>query len=79
MPPLSARCPSNSKALLPTRHLNQQLEKLDDILLVSDGGTLNDFGSYGWPDCSQDGMRLAQGSPATSSLLYYLRTRMECL
>jgi hypothetical protein len=37
------------------------LSNLDDIILVSNGGARDDYGSYGWVFSHQNGMRLAQG------------------
>ena len=44
--------------------IGKHLKNLDNIILVSDGGALAQYGSYGWVLGTKDGKRLAQGSGA---------------
>jgi endonuclease/exonuclease/phosphatase family metal-dependent hydrolase len=41
------------------------MSTLSDLLLVSDGGAMDDYGSYGWIISTTDGTRLARGSGST--------------
>jgi hypothetical protein len=40
----------------------EQIRVLSKIILVSDGGAINDYGSYGWVVSMQEGNKIAQGS-----------------
>jgi hypothetical protein len=38
------------------------LQPLSDIILVSDGGSMDDYGSFGWVISTKEGDRVAKGS-----------------
>jgi hypothetical protein len=39
-----------------------QIRVLSEIVLVSDGGAIDDYGSYGWVVSTKEGIKIAQGS-----------------